>query len=100
VALAVVITRPVPLLAETTAILAGASPLGWWRVSLATLVGSLPPALLYAATGAAAGSFQSGTLMFLLVMLVTGCFWLAGRWLEPRLTRAEKRPAKVSPRAY
>ena len=98
-ALAIVITRPVPLLAETTAILAGASPLGWGRLTLATLAGSLPPSLLYAATGAAAGSFQSGALMFLLVMLVTGCFWLAGRWLEPRLTRAGARTAKVSPRA-
>jgi uncharacterized membrane protein YdjX (TVP38/TMEM64 family) len=98
-ALAIVITRPVPLLAETTAILAGASPLGWWRLSLATLAGSLPPSLLYALTGAFAGSFQSVTLMFVLVMLATGCFWLVGRWLEPRLTRIEGRPAKISPHA-
>jgi uncharacterized membrane protein YdjX (TVP38/TMEM64 family) len=84
-ALAVVVTRPVPLLAETTAILAGASPLGWGRVALAALAGSLPPALVYALAGAVAGSFGSSTLVFALVMLTTGCFWLAGRRLETRL---------------
>jgi uncharacterized membrane protein YdjX (TVP38/TMEM64 family) len=31
-ALAVLITRPIPLLAETTAILAGASPMGWGKI--------------------------------------------------------------------
>ncbi len=83
-ALAIVVTRPVPLIAETTAIMAGASPLGWGRTALAALVGSLPPALLYALTGAVAGTFQNAVWMFGFVMLVSGGFWFAGRWLEPR----------------
>ena len=48
---AIVATRPVPLLAEAVAILAGASRLSWVRVTVGAVLGSLPPALLYAAAG-------------------------------------------------
>ena len=82
-ALAIIITRPIPLLAETVAITAGASSLGWGTVTLASLAGSLPPALLYALTGAAASTFQNTSLMFGVVLLVAGLFWLVGRLLEP-----------------
>jgi uncharacterized membrane protein YdjX (TVP38/TMEM64 family) len=85
-ALAVVLTRPIPLLAETVAIMAGASSLGWGRMILAALAGSLPPALLYALTGAAVANLQSTSLMFGVVLLVTGSFWLVGRLLEPYLS--------------
>jgi uncharacterized membrane protein YdjX (TVP38/TMEM64 family) len=81
--LAVIVTRPIPLLAETVAIMAGASPLGWGRTALAALAGSLPPALLYALTGAAAGRFQDTALMFLFVLLITGLFWIVGRRITP-----------------
>jgi len=81
--LAIVVTRPVPLLAETVAIMAGSSPLGWGRAFVAALVGSLPGALLYALTGAAATSAQNGVLVFGLVLLVAALFWLIGRWLAP-----------------
>jgi uncharacterized membrane protein YdjX (TVP38/TMEM64 family) len=85
-ALAVVLTRPIPLLAETVAIMAGASPLGWGRMALAALVGSLPPALLYALTGAAVANLQSTSLMFGVILSVTGLFWLAGRLLKPNVS--------------
>jgi uncharacterized membrane protein YdjX (TVP38/TMEM64 family) len=75
-ALAIVITRPVPILAETCAILAGASPISWTKALVASIAGSLPPALLYALTGSVSASFQSGALMFLFVLLVSGSFWL------------------------
>ena len=81
-ALAVVVTRPVPLLAETVAIMTGASPLGWGRMALASFAGSLPAALLYALTGAAYANFQSVVLMFSATLLVAGSFWLVGRVLE------------------
>jgi uncharacterized membrane protein YdjX (TVP38/TMEM64 family) len=87
--LAIVVTRPVPLLAETTAIMVGTSRLGWGRATLAALAGSLPGALLYALTGAGAARFQNGALVFGLVLLVASSFWLVGRWLEPRLVRPE-----------
>src|ERR1044072_1798612 len=81
-ALAIVVTRPVPLLAETVAIMAGGWAQSWSRVALASLVGSLPPALLYALTGAAVANFQSVVLMFGVVLMVAGLFWLIGRLLE------------------
>lgn len=90
-ALAVIVTRPIPLLAETVAIMAGASPLGWGRVALAALIGSLPPALLYALTGAAVANFQSTALMFGVVMFVTGSFWLVGRFLDPYINSRKQR---------
>ncbi len=86
-ALAIVVSRPVPLLAETVAIMAGASPMSWRRAILASIAGSFPPALLYALTGSVAASFESGALMFGFVLLVSGSFWLISRWVEPRLER-------------
>lgn len=81
-ALALIVTRPVPLLAETVAIMAGASSMSWSSVTCASLAGSLPPALLYALTGAAVANFQNTSLMFAVVLLVAGLFWLVGRLLE------------------
>ena len=91
--LAIIVTRPVPLLAETTTIVVGSSRLGWERVALAALVGSLPATLLYALVGAIAASLHNGALVFGLVLLVAGSFWLVGRWLEPRLIRPESERA-------
>lgn len=90
-ALAIIVTRPVPLLAETVALLAGASTMSWGRLTLASLLGSLPPALLYALTGAAVASFQSTALVFVLVILVAGSFWMIGRLLDPLRHRGEAR---------
>ena len=76
--LAIIVTRPVPLLAETVAIMAGASSMSWGAVIVASIVGSLPPALLYALTGAAVADVQNTALMFGVVLLVAGLFWLVG----------------------
>lgn len=51
-AVAIVVTRPVPVLAETTAVVAGASPMRWWTLALASVAGTVPGAVLYAAVGA------------------------------------------------
>ncbi len=78
-ALAVLVSRPVPLLAETLSILAGASPMGWGRMLVATVAGNLPACLLYALAGATARDFVSGSLMMGLVLALAGLFWWAGR---------------------
>ena len=78
-ALAILVSRPLPLLAETVSILAGASPMGWGRMLAAAFAGALPASLLYALTGATARSFGSGILMFGAVILLAGLFWLVGR---------------------
>jgi uncharacterized membrane protein YdjX (TVP38/TMEM64 family) len=78
-ALAIVATRPVPVLAETVSILAGSSKLRWSTAMLASLVGALPAALAYALAGSAAASLKAGTLVFVGVVLLGGAFWWAGR---------------------
>jgi uncharacterized membrane protein YdjX (TVP38/TMEM64 family) len=76
--LAIIVTRPVPLLAETVAIMAGASSMTWRAIITASIAGSLPPALLYALTGAAVANLQNTALMFGIVLLIAGVFWLLG----------------------
>jgi uncharacterized membrane protein YdjX (TVP38/TMEM64 family) len=76
--LAIIVTRPVPLLAETVAIMAGASSMSWRAIIVASISGSLPKSLLYAKTGAAVANLQSTALMFGVVLLVAGLFWLGG----------------------
>ena len=76
--LAIIVTRPVPLLAETVAIMAGASSMSWRALVVASLAGSLPPALVYSLTGAAVANLQNTALMFGLVLLIAGVFWLLG----------------------
>jgi uncharacterized membrane protein YdjX (TVP38/TMEM64 family) len=83
-ALAIVVTRPIPLLAETVAILAGTSPLGWARTTLAALAGSLPAALLFALAGAVTASFQNRALLLLALLISAGTFWLVDRVVVTR----------------
>jgi uncharacterized membrane protein YdjX (TVP38/TMEM64 family) len=77
--LAVIATRPVPVLAETVAILAGASPMTWGRMTLATAAGALPACLLYAVAGATARSLDSAVPIFAIVLAISGVFWFLGR---------------------
>ncbi len=78
-ALAIVASRPVPMLAETVMILAGASPMPWGRAMLAALAGTVPAALAYAAVGATAASLTAGTAVFAGVVVIGGVFWWWGR---------------------
>ncbi len=77
--LAIIVTRPIPLLAEATVIMAGTSAISWQRMALASLAGALPASLLYALTGATAASFNNSLLTFGLVLLIAGGFWLVGK---------------------
>ena len=67
---AVIISRPVPMLAETVAILAGVERLPWRSVLLAGAVGNMIPAVAYAAVGALTASFVNGVVVFAVVCLV------------------------------
>ncbi len=79
---AILITRPVPILAETVAILAGASSLGWLRFAMASTVGIFPAAFLYALAGTKASDVRTGILIFPMVLLLTSIFW----WIGHRLS--------------
>lgn len=92
-AVAILASRPVPLLAETVAILAGASPLGWGRAAVAAMAGSLPPALVYALAGSVAADLGSALLVLAGVLLLTGAAWLLGRrWSGERGARKDPAP--------
>jgi uncharacterized membrane protein YdjX (TVP38/TMEM64 family) len=73
---AIIVTRPIPLLAETTAIMAGAAKLNLAQVLVASLAGGLPTAALYALTGTLALGLDSTLWSFALVLLVASLFWL------------------------
>ena len=92
--LAIILTRPIPLLAETTAIVAGMSEMKLRSVALAALAGALPSALLYAITGATAANLNSAVLAFGLVLLITGLFWLASRQMRSTSTNDSLTVAK------
>jgi uncharacterized membrane protein YdjX (TVP38/TMEM64 family) len=85
-ALAVALTRPVPMVAETVALLAGTSPLTWKKAVLAGVLGNLPPALVYAITGALGASTGEGFWVFGGVLIITGAFYFVAQ-------RASRAPA-------
>ena len=87
--LAIVVTRPVPILAETTAFVAGTSSLGWRPSLVAALVGSLPAAVLYAVAGALAASFATAAGVFAVVILL-------GVVVAALSSRARRDPAPVA----
>ncbi|MCP5110863.1 MAG: VTT domain-containing protein, partial [bacterium] len=78
--LAVLVTRPVPIAAESVAILAGVSPMGWRRFLLAALAGNLPPSALYAIAGSTATRVDNMALM-LFMMFVAALVWFVGQRL-------------------
>ncbi|HXU32597.1 MAG TPA: VTT domain-containing protein [Thermoanaerobaculia bacterium] len=80
--LATVATRPVPILAETFSIFAGTTTLSWKRFLTLSLLGNLPPCLLYAATGATAARLDNAFLTFGLVLGVAAIVWFAGKRLR------------------
>jgi uncharacterized membrane protein YdjX (TVP38/TMEM64 family) len=81
--LAIVVSRPLPMVAETVAILAGSSAVGWGRLTLAALAGSLPIAFFCAWAGATAQEMESCLWAFLLTLAVAALIWLVG-WLVSR----------------
>lgn len=82
--LAIIISRLIPIVAETVAIMSGTTNLGWKRVLIATTVGAAPPALIYAVAGAATTDFASGALVTICVVVVAGVAWFIGkRFVQP-----------------
>ena len=83
---AVVVSRPVPILAETVAILAGSSRLTWMQTALAAAAGSILPATVYAWAGAHARS-ANYVAIFGGVLLVTAILG----WIGVRRTSTQQR---------
>lgn len=81
---AIGISRPVPLLAETLSVAAGLAGVGRARMLAFSLLGLLPPALLYAAAGHYGADTNLGLYSFLSVMGLAGLFWAAGHFWQRR----------------
>lgn len=81
--LAIIISRLLPIVAETVAIMSGTTDLGWRRVLIATTLGSIPPALIYAIAGTATTDFASGVLVTVGVVIVGVVAWIIGKRLLP-----------------
>jgi uncharacterized membrane protein YdjX (TVP38/TMEM64 family) len=82
---AIAVTRPIPILAETVAILAGSSPLTWRRTALAAAAGSIVPSLVYAWAGAHASDVRSPALVFGGVLAVTAVLLFIGQGVMGRM---------------
>jgi uncharacterized membrane protein YdjX (TVP38/TMEM64 family) len=80
--LAIVLTRPVPVVAETAAILAGAAGMPLGRLAPAAAIGSVAPAVAYAPAGAVAGSFGGAVVVFAGVLLLSAAMWATLRLRE------------------
>ncbi|MEM7156010.1 MAG: VTT domain-containing protein [Myxococcota bacterium] len=79
---AIIATRPVPIVAESVAILAGTSSFGWTKMLVASAVGSIPAAVAFALVGAWGVSFDDSLLIFGAVLGLAGLAWVWGRRFE------------------
>lgn len=77
--LAIVISRMLPIVSETVSILSGLSRMDWKMVMVASALGSVPPALIYAAAGAYTTDFSSGSLVAVCVFAIAIASWLISR---------------------
>jgi uncharacterized membrane protein YdjX (TVP38/TMEM64 family) len=75
--LAIIVLRPVPMLAETITILAGTSGMSWSTFLVSALLGSVPMCYLFAV----AGEQASVMWMFVAVIGLAGVFWILGKVL-------------------
>jgi len=88
--LAVIVTRPVPILAETVSIASGISAMNLRRFVLAALAGIIPISALYAYFGAKAADSVNTFLVFGLVVSVAGVFWFIGTMAKRKLSPSIK----------
>lgn len=76
---AVVVTGPVPLLAETTVIMAGTAVCPWRRAAFAGMVGNIAQAVVYALAGSVALRTAQTALVFVGVIMAAAIFWACTR---------------------
>lgn len=79
---AVVVTRPVPVLAESTLTAAGAMGMPAPAVVGAAVLGAVPEAVLYALAGSAAATFRNAAAVFGAVLVLAAGAWVMGARLD------------------
>lgn len=82
---AIIVSRPIPILAEAVSIIAGLSGMPRKRLLVGALLGLVPAALLYAVAGAYAVDLNSSLYAFLAVMVLASLVYLIGRFvMQPK----------------
>ncbi|MEM7798440.1 MAG: VTT domain-containing protein [Chloroflexota bacterium] len=94
-AFAIIVSRPIPMIAETTTIMAGASQMRWRTLFGAAFLGSLPHVLLFALTGATAAAFDNLILAFGLSLAIAGIVWLIGRRYQNEVVVLSKAETQI-----
>jgi uncharacterized membrane protein YdjX (TVP38/TMEM64 family) len=83
--LAIIVSRPLPIVAETVAGLAGTTAMPARRFVPVVILGTLPASIAYSSVGAAVAEFDSGTVTAVAVVVVAAVFWSIGegtrRWV-------------------
>lgn len=79
---AVTLTRPIPVLAETVAIMAGATGMPLARLLPYALLGSVPPAVGYGVAGATIDGGGAALPVLVAALALSACAWAAGRRLS------------------
>lgn len=87
--LAVIITRPVPVLAESVSIIAGTTQMKLSKLFFASALGVLPAAIIYAVTGAYSIDTENRVLSFVLVVAVGGIFWGVGQFKNRKVIKSK-----------
>jgi uncharacterized membrane protein YdjX (TVP38/TMEM64 family) len=85
--MAVIVSRPIPVLAESVAIISGTSQLDFKKVVLGSLIGLVPICFVYSITGAYSTGFDSGVWALGLNMGVAALVWV--------LTRPRQKPKSL-----
>lgn len=88
--LAVLISRPIPLMAESISIMAGVIQMPVQKFIIASLLGILPAAIIFAITGVYALEMKSGIWSFGIVLLVAGFFWVIGKYKRHSSSRSKE----------
>jgi uncharacterized membrane protein YdjX (TVP38/TMEM64 family) len=76
---AIIVTRPLPIIAETVTIMAGANGVRLIPVLVAGALGSLPLAIVYAIAGSAAATVVSTSAVFAVLVALSLATLLIGR---------------------
>lgn len=76
---AIILSRPLPIIAETLALFAGASSMDGRRLMVAATAGLIPTCLAYAAAGAVAMSFDNLVLIFVVTCGIAAIGWFVDR---------------------
>ncbi len=81
---AVIISRPIPLISETVAVVAGSADYNFRRMVLGSVVGTFPAAIIYAWAGTTLHSDSLGIWPFLIVFAIASALFLIGRFRKAK----------------